>query len=280
MDKIVKYSTGALKSPYDIRTFSYVPTKAAQRGGEKWAPEFIDDQHRVGICTAISMTMRAGRYYKMKFSPEFQYLMQKKVYDKNTLEGSSIFHALKVGKNIGFLPESEWTLTTIEDRKLPYTEYIKKLQSISAVRLEALEKIASKYKIKAYASVPVQREAMANAIDNTGALLQRFDIGEEWWTAPIEPLRAPHRIISGHAVNSTNYDGYSARIANSWGIDWADKGTAYHSLRQYTPTEAWSVFFEEIPDEIIVQLETRDSIIGTILDYLQKIIALVVKLKS
>lgn len=275
----MSYATGANKSPYDIRTFTYIPTKAAYKGGERWNPEDIDDQHHVGICTGISLTMRAGKHYKMKFSPEFQYLCQKVFYDKNWDEGSAIINALKVGKNIGFLPANEWTYTTIEDRKLPYSEYIKKLQAIPDTEIERLKSIASKYKLKAYAWVPVNRDTIANAIDNTGALLTRFVIGEEWWTLPIEPLRAPKLPISGHAINLTNYSGDSDRVANSWGDDWADKGTAYLLLNNYKPTEVWSVWFEDVPQEIQQQIESRASIVGKILDLLQQIIVLVAKLK-
>lgn len=275
----MKYSTGAEKSPYDIRTFSYIPTTAGYKGGEKWGPVLIDDQSKVGICTSISLTMRAGQHYGETFSEDFQYLMQKKIYDQGWWEGSSIFHALKVGKNIGFLPEKEWTYTTAEDKKLPYSEYVKKLQAIPDSEIERLKEIAKTYKLKAYASVPVNRETLCNAIDESGALLSRFVVGSEWWTAPIEPLRAPKDPISGHAVNLTNYTGNSFRIANSWGTDWADMGTAYFLFNDYRPTESWAVWFEDVPKQIEEQLENRETIIGKIVDLLQQVIELLKKLR-
>jgi len=97
--------------------------------------------------------------------------------------------------------------------------------------------------------------------------------------AGIEPLRSPKIAISGHAINETKYDGGSFRIANSWGKEWADNGTAYHNLSDYRPTEAWAVWFNTVPPVIVEQIESRASIIGKILDLLQQIIALVVKLK-
>jgi hypothetical protein len=204
--------------------------------------------------------------------------MQKRNYDINTEigwdEGSSIFHALKVGKNVGFLPESEWTHTTLADRKLSYAQYIKKLKAIPDEEIERLKVIASKYKLSAYASVPIDRDTLANAISNTGALLVRFDIGKEFWTNPIEPLRSPIDPISGHAMNKTKYNGSSFRLANSWGIEWADEGTAYFLLDDYKPTEAWSVWFAEVPEEIEKKLENREKIIGQILDLIQKVINL------
>jgi len=272
------YSFGAKQSPFDIRTFTWVPDKAGVKGGERWLQKDIDDQHRVGICTAISLTMRAQKHFGIKFSPDFQYLMQKRS-ENNWDEGSSISCALKIGKNVGFLPQSEWTHTTVEDRKLPYQEYVKKLQAVPEDEIIRLSAIASKFKLKAYASIPVTRENLANAIDAQGALPARFVIGEEWWTVPIEPLRPPKNPISGHAVSLTNYDGDSFRIANSWGTGWADKGTAYFIFSQYKPTEAWGVWFADVPKEIEQQIENRAMIIGKIMDLLQQIIVLITKLK-
>lgn len=266
--------TGALKSPYDIRTFSYTPTPhilGAVNGGKRWELKDIEDQKKVGICTAISLTMRARKHYGIKFSADFQYLLQKKEYDKNWDEGSSAFHAIKVGKNFGFLPEIYWTWTTEADRKLSYSKYIKKLQAIPDAEIERLKDLAEKYKIKAYASVPVNRDTLASAIDQTGALLERFELDNNWYREPIEPLRKPAKVISGHLVNGTNYAGRSFRIANSWG-DWADNGTAYHLFNDYQPTEAWAVWFDELPKEIEKKLESRESIMGKLLDLIQQLI--------
>jgi len=273
----MEYSTGANKSPFDIRTFTYVPDKAQVKGGTKWLPEDIDNQRRVGICTGISLTMRAQKHFGIKFSADFQYLIQKRM-ENNWDEGSSIYTALKVGKNVGFLPYKEFPIKE-SDRNLSYAEYILKLQAIPESEITRLSAIASQYKLKAYASVPVTRDILADAIDNTGALLVRYVIGEEWWTAPIEPLRTPKAIISGHAVNETNYNADSSRIANSWGRDWADSGTAYHNFKDYKPTEAWSVWFEEVPKVIVDQIESRATIIGKIMDLLQQVIVLLAKLK-
>lgn len=271
------YSTGAKASPFDIRTFTWVPTKANIKGGERWEPEDHEDQKRVGICTSMSDSMRARKHFGVDFSDDFMYLMQKRS-ENNWDEGSSISSGLNIGKNVGFLPQSEWTHTTLEDRNLPYSEYIKKLQAVPEEEISRLTAIASKYKIKAYASIPVTRDNLANAIDAQGALPTRFLIGEEWWTAPIQPLRPPKNPISGHAVNLTNYNGDSFRISNSWGTDWADNGSAYFLLSQYRPTEAWGIWFTDVPKEIEVQIESRASIIGKILDMIQQIIILVAKL--
>lgn len=273
-----KYPTGADKSPFDLRTFTYIPTQSAVAGGIKWTPDDVESQGRVGICTAISVSMRARKHFGIDFSDDFQYLMQKRS-DRNWDEGSSISNSLSIGKNVGFLPQSEWTYTTQDDRNLPYAQYIEKLKAVPESEIIRLSAIASKYKIKAYASVPIDRNMLADAIDQQGALPARFVVGEEWWVGKIEPLRPPVTPISGHAINLTNYNGDSFRLANSWGSLWADNGTAYFNFNNYKPTEVWALWFDTLPPAIIKQIESRASIIGKITDMLMQIIVLLTKLK-
>lgn len=275
------YATGADESQYDVRTFSYKPSGVPKKGGVRYTEKDIEDQHRVGICTAISTTQNARKALKKKFSADFQYLCQKKFIDGNWNEGSSLSSAIKVGQKIGFLPEVFWTFTTEKDRKLSYDKYIKKLQAIPDEEIERLKMYAAKYKILAYASVPIDQELMAQAIlESESGILTRYAIGNEWWKTPIEPLRPPKVIISGHAVTESNYDGDSFRIANTWGTDWADKGTAYRLHEQYRPTEAWIVHYTEVPEAIKKQLDSREAIFGKVLDKLQEIIKLYQSIKK
>jgi len=269
-----EYSTGAEPSPYDVRTFAYVPSGIPVSGGVRYQPEDIEDQHRVGICTAIATTQNARKALGKKFSADFQYLMQKKKQG-NWDEGSSLSHALWVAKNIGFLEEKDWTFTDENDRKLSYAKYIKKLQAVPDKDIEKLKVLAAKNKILAYASVPVDRDLMAQAINESEAgVLTRYAIGNEWWKAPIEPLRPPKEIISGHAVTDSNYDGRSFRIANTWGIDWADKGTAYRLHTQYKPTECWIVHYNQLPEVVKKQLDSRTELQGKLLNLLQEAVKL------
>lgn len=274
------YSTGAESSPLDIRDFKYIPDKGAlaapQKGGERYAPEDIEDQHRVGICTAISLTMNARKALGIKFSADFQYLLQKKFYDKNWREGSSARSALTIAKNYGMLPEEHWTHTTEADRKLSYSRYIEKLKDISDEEIDRLLKIAEGYKLAGFAAVPINRDKLASAVDESRAgLIVRFVVGREWYTAPIEPLRRAVSPISGHLITYCNYDGMSYRVANSWGDDWADKGTAYSLLQIYQPTEAWIPYYNDLPDPIQKQKDELNTLLGQLLTLVQKLVVLV-----
>lgn len=270
-----KYGTGAEESPYDLRTFAYAPSGVRKKGGSKYKPTDIEDQHRVGICTAISTTQNARKALGKKFSADFQYLLQKKFIDGNWNEGSSLSSALKVASKFGFLLEKDWKFTTESDRKLPYDKYITKLRAIPDAEIDKLLILSAKNKIMAYASVPVDRDMMAEAINESkSGILVRFGMGNEWYRAPIEPLRKPIKQLSGHAITECNYDGGSFRVANTWGSDWADGGTAYHILSDYAPTEAWMVYYNETPNDIIVQMENRKNVLGKIENLLQKVVVL------
>lgn len=268
---------GGLPSAKDIRDFAYsIEDYPVQKGGERYKPEDIEDQHKVGICTAISLTQNARKATGKRFNADFQYLLQKKFFDKNWSEGSSARSALSIAKNYGLLPEDEWTHTTEEDRQLPYYKYIKKLQAVPEDEITRLMTIADNYKIEAYARVPVDRDAMARAIDDSKAgIIVRFVVGKEWSTAPIEPLRKPQEVITGHLITSSNFDGGSFRVANTWGTDWADEGTAYHILRDYSPTEAWAVWFPEevVPPVIDEQQKKKEELEGTLIALMLKYIA-------
>ena len=288
-------SLGAFPSPRDLRTFSYYSGAIydVKTGGKRYLPQDIEDQSKVGLCTSISLTQNARKAFGgSQWSADFLYLIQKKYFDKNWIEGSSIFHALKAAYNYGFLPAQEWRHTTQADRDAGYATYIKKLQAIPQTEIDRLIAIAKSYKlITAYASVPIVRSELARAIDESKAgILVRFDVGKEWWSSQsgisswkkqdLEPLRPPRVVVSGHAVTESNFDGDSFRIANTWSKDWADQGTAYHLLREYEPTEAFAIWYwdEKIPKEIEKQIESRSSLIGKIVDMLQMIIELVKKL--
>ncbi len=265
------YATGGDASIIDLRDFSFIPTKANKKGGERYQPEDIEDQHSVGICTAISLTQNARKVYGVDFSDDFQYLLQKLEIDGNWNEGSSARSALKVGVKFGFLPQSEWKHTTIEDRKKGYNYYIKKLQSVSREEIERLKTIAAKTKLAGYANVPVDRDKIAQAIDESKAgVIARFVIGNEWYRQPIEPLRPPKNPISGHIVTICNYDGNSFRIPNTWGADWADKGTAYFSLLTYQPTEVWIPYYQEMP----VVIDNQREQLLTVIALLKKLVSL------
>jgi len=264
-----KYSTGAQESKKDLRDFAYVPGQAPWTGGTRYKAIDIEDQSKVGICTAISLTQNARKATGTKYSADFQYLLQKKYVDGNWNEGSSIRSALKVASKYGLLPEKLFKYKI--SRKQSYAKYIKQLKAIPQAEIDKL--LMRCTVIKGYASVPVDRDMLANAIDESEAgLLTRFVIGSEWWTVPIEPLRSPKTVVSGHAITTCNYSGGSFRVANSWGSDWASDGTAYHILKDYAPTEAWIVYYKTETKALNKQIKKKGGIVSKIKKFLNSYI--------
>lgn len=273
-----KKSTGAFESPRDLRTFGYQVdfSTAPVEVGERWDKKHIRDQHRVGICTSIAVTQQATRHFGIEMSPEFQYLIQSEVYDstwsgKNGWEeGSNSLHALKTGNNFGFLPKKEMDKWVDEDdRKMSYQSYVRKLKAIPEEELERMKGIAKQYKLAGYYKVPLDWNAVKHAIEESPyGVIVRFALGTEWYykngkythdKEDLEPLQPPtdKTFQSGHIVTMSNADGESWRIANSWGEEWCDEGTAYSLWTTYRPTEVWLPVFPETPQEDDVLEERR-----------------------
>lgn len=262
---------GGLPSKKDFRTYKHETTMAApiSSGGVKYLPQDIENQHHVGICTAISLTQNAEKALGKKFSPDFQYLCQKKFYDKAWYEGSSIFNALKVGKNIGFLPIELFPYITEKDRELNYNQYVAKLQAIPDAEIERLKTLCTD-KLAGYASVPLN-QLTKGISDSRVGLLCRYEVGNEWWTPSwkpkdIDPLRPPKEIVSGHAINVSYFEDQKIELANTWGTTWNMKGLAHAWLNIYPPTEAWIPYYDQ--REILI---AEKSLLEQVLILLQQL---------
>lgn len=253
------FGLGAVESEQDIRTIKHEDYTTTDMplvsGGIDYLPTDIQHQHKVGICTAISLTQNRAKANGKRYSADFQYLLQKKYLDGNWTEGSSIFNALKVGKKYGFLPEYLWTHTIEQDRFLSYEQYIAKLKAIDEGEINRLIALCVD-KIDGYASVDVSdTQKLAKAIlDSNAGILCRYGCGQTWWTnkdggiswqpKDINPLRKPVPYTSGHAINMSKFD-YTEKpmqvLANSWGVEWCNYGNADINWSNYAPTEAWSI---------------------------------------
>lgn len=248
-----KLGTGADSSKIDPRTVKHEEVSMASvplvKGGVEYVSEEIEHQHGVGICTAISRVQLRQKQTNKKYSPDFQYLLQKKYYDLNWNEGSSVLTANKVAKTYGFLPANLWTHTTESDRLLPYSQYIAKLQAIPLNEILRLINLCVD-NIAGYAQVNVSDpQAIAKAVmDSPGqtGILCRYGCQKNWWSPSwlakdIDPLRyAPE--TSGHAIILASFD-YTKdliqKLANTWGTQWCLMGSAHINWNNYPMNEAW-----------------------------------------
>lgn len=269
---------GAYDSIFDKRTLIHNTTITVPliTGGTQYASGDIEDQWGVGICTAISLIQNAEKVLTKKFSPDFQYLLQKKFYDLDWEEGSSILSALKVGKNYGFLPLELFTWVTEQDRKLPYAQYIAKLQAIPTSEIARLMSLCTN-KLAGYAQLPLDSQSLAKGImDSQAGILTRYDVTDEWWTAisgvesyapaDIDPIRHAHPIIDGHAIGTSYFNFTSDQLLehpNTWGVTYDMQGKCHtiHSL--YPCTEAWIPYYGVIPTTSLPYQFTQDFSYGS-----------------
>ena len=258
-NKHLKKAFGALPSPKDSRTVIHKLDMAVIppiKGGYDYLPTEILDQHSIGICVAISIVQNVQKINGKKYSPDFQYLLQKKFYDLNWDEGSAIINALKVGVKYGFLPANLWTITTEADRELPYAQYIAKLQQVTDVTIQNLLALCVD-KIPGYASVDVSSStSIASAIiESQAGILCRYSVGDEWYTdihgnitwdaSKLCPITPRNPATGGHAINMEKYN-YTVFLeqfqANTWGTEWCPtSGICYTNWNTYKPTEAWLI---------------------------------------
>ena len=247
-------------SPKDKRTVQHSSlTQISQplvSGGVEYLASDIENQAKVGICTAISLVQNQQKANGKKYSADFQYLLQKKFYDLNWIEGSCVLNALKVAKNYGFLPAELWTWTTQADRNLTYAQYITKLQTIPDTEVHRLLALCVD-KIPGYAQItnPADAHAMASAIqDSKSGILCRVECGTTWWTSiygryswaekDLDPLRYPNPSTGGHAIGLSNFDfnmNNQLTTPNTWSPLWCRNGSADLILDNYPITEAWVI---------------------------------------
>jgi len=256
------FGAGAFESIKDYRTIESdaVMSVPLTTGGYDYLPEEIEHQHKVGICTSISLVQMANKFHKTKYSPDFHYLIQKKFVDQNWIEGSSLLSSLKTANKYGFLPLEDFVWVSEQDRYLSYSAYIEKLKAIPDEEINRLLALCEN-KLKGYTFVNVTvPEKIAAAIQNSDVgILTRYNVGNEWWTPSwdkkdINPLKAPKQIVSGHAIVGSLYrfnEKKLIRLSNTWGKDWCDQGEADTYHEDYPMQEAWIPHFSKAPEIVI-----------------------------
>lgn len=258
----LEFKATARESEHDPRTYVHdmASPAAYTTGGQTFTTH--ENQHKVGICTAISLVQNAETALGKKYSPDFQYLLQKKYFDMDWDEGSSIFNALKVAKKYGFLPIEDFPYITEADRILSYEDYIKKLQTIPDAEIQRLIALCEQ-KLTGYAMVDVStKESIAHAVDSSkSGILCRYTVTDRWWTPSwnpkdIDPLKGDGNVVGGHAINLTAYDythGQIQLLSNTWGDAWDIHGNAHVDYSKYKMTEAFIPYYDTTPSPKFMQ---------------------------
>ena len=250
---------GAKRSEYDKRTKIHQPSVKGTpltTGGTIYQPQDIENQLKVGICTAIDMTNQAGKKYGKKYDADFFYLLEKRFIDGNWDEGSSVLSAMKTGNKYGFLPLGLFSVTEVD--RTDYPSYVAKLQAIPIATVYSLLNQCEN-KLAGYAQLPATDvQTIANAIEQEPTGIQcMYQVDSAWWTALdgtetyspalIDPIRPPISIIDGHSIKATYFDFTVSKWllhCNTWGQTYDLQGNCHVG---YSPLEAWIPYFAVVP---------------------------------
>jgi hypothetical protein len=258
-----------IPSPKDARNYVHIGDLAGA------LPETFDipytdifHQRKIGVCTAASIIQQANRHFNTKFSVDFQYYMQKLMFDGNWNEGSSLLAELTIVNNYGLLALKHFPSIIDEFPNITYDEYISVLKERIEPQIDILKAFAAQNKIKGYASVKIDDDSIMQGIyTSSEGILVRLEVTKAYWTAlnglsswkyeDISPIQYYPPVISGHAASFTGYDFISKKLAticNTWSTSWGKNGTAQIdlSISQTRPTEAWVVYWNEIPPTVII----------------------------
>ncbi len=212
-------------------------------------------QNKIGICTANLCykleKLYADRGITIRLSRRFLYTVTKHYIDQNTIEGSSLRSVLKAAYKYGVAPES----LVPTDTTITHEDFIKDYTFTPLAWSEAL-----KYRIGGYFSVGLDKDSIASAISQYGALYARFDCGNKWWLPSYTtclPLEKSAVTVSGHAVVNFSYDNSFSKshqmLRNSWSEAWGNKGNGDYFLDDYSPTELWAVTLAPIVNDLPVK---------------------------
>ena len=232
------------------------------------------NQKSLGICTAADLIDMVQKLTGKVFSMRFQYLGQKKIFDKNNIEGSSILNACKMAYTYGLLPiEFDPDVNNVD---MTHEEYLNKTYTAEQFAE------ASKYKITAYARVALDPLNFAIALQQSKAgLMTRMAVGDNfyrpsWRKIDLEPLRAPQPVTGGHSIKAIKHKGLTVDMEvgdrNTWGDKqnptitgnynniWCDDGDIKFIWKTQQPylTEAYVIYMDTVKFTHIFKIAMKE----------------------
>lgn len=263
---------GALPSPRDYRD-GYVASIAADTKPSILSVIFsyllpfytnlstVLDQNKTPSCVSHSVVYLMKLYWFFKtgkwidFSPRFLDILSAE--DWIPLEGGRVPRTvLKKASQYGCCTNA----TLLNDTEnLTIAQY----RDLGAISPEAYAE-ALKYRIPGFIRIPIDFNAMRNAVKIFGAVSSTFMIGQELWTPSWQPrdtnpMRTPATVVSGHQMTTVGWSGVLNRIRNQWSTLWGSNGESTYDFAKWKPfiTESWVI--AEVPTDIVNFLKTLPS---------------------
>ncbi len=238
-----EYKLGALKNTKDNRDIQLAQVQAPVALPEEYLtdismlPIFNQKMHGscVGHAHALIHIYNEWKENKkiINASPRYLYAMSKKI-DGNPNQGTYPRICGNVQVNKGCDTEQ---FTPCND-DLPYEEYLKVSESPEA----------KNYKMKGYAFVPNNLEALKQAIYQNGLVGITISVGN--YDNPIKKGS-----IGLHRVVAYGYSKDKIMIINSWGKEWATNGTGYVNWNEQEITDIMT--FVDMPNEVILEAKKK-----------------------
>lgn len=255
------FGHGALESAKDYRDIQLADVATAIPIPQSYFLNIsqcpVTMQYKRGTCVAHATAKRkekvevddTGTFTAL--SPRFLYALIKKE-DGNMNEGTAIRNGLKIISKTGICTEQTYPSDYPD---MTHAEFM----DITKVPVQAFYE-AELYKDTSYASVPVDKDSLKQAIMSGNGVITRVVIDSAWWCptwleSDILPLKAPlTQAFGGHAIWITGFDGDRFYFRNSWGTSWGKNGDGYFDWNTYKDaiTEAWTSI--DIPDHLLKQV--------------------------
>lgn len=262
-------NTGYLPSPYDYRNLysSALPS----------APSILPYQYHTDLkgitgvlmqgqqpsCVPHDLAYRMTLYFYEKtgtivnFNPEFLYRLY--IQQNNLPVGSGCAPTLvaKLACDYGCATVATMPINV----NVSLEQY-----ALTPVPQAALDE-AVQYKIPGYLLIPVEYNAMRQAVLKYKAIGTARRIGKELWTASngvsswadkdIDPLRIPAAITGGHMMTEVGWEDYQQNILlNEWSDAWANGGEVRYDFVSWQPFINEAITIAEVPQNYIDLVKT------------------------
>lgn len=243
----MEYKLGALKNKKDLRDIQLVQVQAPVSIPSKfitdisWIP--VMNQKSIGACVGHAHALIhiynefKENNLKEKLSPRYLYALSKKI-DGVSGEGTYPRVTASIMFNKGCTHEG----FCFNNTSLSHADYI------NVSETPEMTKDALKYKIKGYAFVANNKDAIKQAIYQNGLVAITISVGN--FDNPIKPGN-----MGLHRVTLYGYDNDRFFYRNSWGEEWGDKGNGYFDWGQQDLSDIMS--FVDMPNQLLEDVKKK-----------------------